>query len=186
MLQGTDHVWCLAHPAVKAGIVFVADFAVPHHVALPQQILHQRFTDSIVMREIIAIGKVKEVNIPAARRVMLLEVLQGYLIGRRATCPTAVREGEKVLLWYHLRLRVMGDKHRLDVLVLQAQEPHHPEEKAFRYIFFTGGHRATAVHEHIDRGVGMLLLVLIPDLEAQVVVMQVAYFSDPSRRVALD
>src|SRR5919108_4482481 len=114
MLQGTDHVWRLAHPAVKAGIVFVADFAVPHHVARPQQILHERFTDGVVVREIIAIGKVKEVNIPAARWVLLLEVLQGYLIGRRAARPATVREGEKVLLWHHLRLRVMGDENGLD------------------------------------------------------------------------
>src|SRR5262245_32320689 len=115
MLQGTDHIWRLAHPAVKAGIVFVADFTVSHHIALPQQILHQRFTDGVVVREIIAIGKVKEVNIPAARWVLLLEVLQSHLIGRRAACPTAVGEGEKVLLWHYLRLRVMGDEHRLDV-----------------------------------------------------------------------
>src|SRR5919197_2381524 len=134
MLQGTDHVWRLAHPAVKAGVVFVADFAVPHHIALPQQLLYERFTDGVVVREIIAIGKVKEINIPAARWVMLLEVLQGHLIGRRATRPTAVGEGEEVLLWHHLRLRVMRDEHRLDVLILQAQEPHHPEEKAFGYI----------------------------------------------------
>src|SRR5215218_4066553 len=112
MLQGTDYVWRLAHPAVKAGIVFVADFTVSHHVALPQQILHQRFTDGVVVREIIAIGKVKEVNIPAACWVMLLEVLQGHLIGRRAARPTAVREGEKVLLWHHLGFCVMGDENR--------------------------------------------------------------------------
>src|SRR5215468_123003 len=131
MLQGTDHVWCLAHPAVKAGIVFVADFTVSHHVARPQQILHQRFTDGVVVREVIAIGKVKEVNIPTTRWVMLLEVLQGHLIGRRAARPAAVGESEKALLWYHLRLRIMGDKNGLDVLILQAQEPHHPEEKTF-------------------------------------------------------
>src|SRR5919108_2553919 len=114
MLQGTDRVWRLAHPAVKAGIIFVADFAVSYHIALSQQILHQRFTDGIVVWEVIAIGKVKEVNIPAARWVMLLEVLQSHLIGRRAARPTAVREGEKILLWHYLRLRVMGDEHRLD------------------------------------------------------------------------
>src|SRR3989442_12060505 len=131
MLQGTDVVWRLAHPAVKAGIVFVADFAVPYHVALPQQVLHERFTDGVVVGEIIAIGKVKEVNIPAARWVMLLEVLQSRLIGRRAARPPAVGESEKVLLWHHLRLGVMSDEDRLDMLILQAQEPHHPEEKTF-------------------------------------------------------
>src|SRR5215211_6291593 len=111
---------------------------------------------------------------------MLLEVLQSYLISRRAARPTAIGEGEKILLWHRLRLRVMGDENGLDVLILQAQEPHHPEEKTFGHILFAGGHRATAVHEHIDCSVGMLLLVLIPDLEAQVVVMQMAHLSDPS------
>src|SRR5438552_5610077 len=36
LLQGTDHVWRLAHPTVKACIVLVADFAVADHVAMPQ------------------------------------------------------------------------------------------------------------------------------------------------------
>src|SRR5439155_15377387 len=126
MLQGTDHVWRLAHPAVKAGIVFVADFTVPHHIALPQQDLYQRFTNGVVVREINAIRKVKEVSIPAARGVLLLEVLQSHLIGRRAARPPAVGESEEILLWHHLRLRVMSDEDRLDMLILQAQEPHHP------------------------------------------------------------
>src|SRR5262245_38107275 len=36
MLQGTDHRGRLAHPPVEARVILVADFAVPHHVALSQ------------------------------------------------------------------------------------------------------------------------------------------------------
>ena len=118
---------------------------------------------------------------------MLLQDAPGpSLIGRGTARATAIGEGKEVLLRHHLGLRVMGNKHRLDLLVLQAQKAHHPEEKALGDILFARGHRAAAVHEHVDRGIGVPFLVLVPDLVAQVVVVQVADFGDAPGRVALE
>ena len=75
MLQGTDGKWHLVPPAIKTGVVLILDFAIADHVAVHQQVLHEGLTDSVVVGQIVPIRKMKQVNVPAARRMLQQQVL---------------------------------------------------------------------------------------------------------------
>jgi hypothetical protein len=41
---------------------------------MPQQRVHQPLTDDVIVRQIVAIGEVEEIRVPAVARVMLLQM----------------------------------------------------------------------------------------------------------------
>ena len=139
VLERTGHSGRRAGPAVITGIIAIANFAVAHHRTVGQQGFHQFCTGGAVTRQIIPIGKMKQIGIPVGGRMMLLEMPQCHLIGRGTACPATRRQGKERFFWYHLGVDVVGDEHRLDPAVLPSEALHHPEEKAFGKVFFLRG-----------------------------------------------
>src|SRR6266446_71690 len=149
----------LANPAIEARIIAVANLAVPHHATVRQEGFHQCLADGVIVWEIVTIGEVKQIGVPALGLVMLLQMCECHLIGGRTARAAAVGDAKKVLLRHYLGLRVVGNEYHLDLAVLELQKAHHPEVKTFGNVFFAGGHGAANVHQHVDGGIGVYFFV---------------------------
>src|SRR6266702_4183608 len=77
----------LPNPAIEARVIAVANLPISHHAAVLQQRIHQSLTDSVIVRQIVAIRKVEQIRVPAVTRVMELQMRQRELIGGRTARP---------------------------------------------------------------------------------------------------
>src|SRR5215471_18944828 len=73
ILQRTGRRGGLANPAIKAGIIAVANLPVPHHATVCQQLFDQLSAHRVVVWQVVAIGEVEQIGVPAVRRVILLD-----------------------------------------------------------------------------------------------------------------
>lgn len=153
----------------RAAPVVLVHLAVAEEVGALQYLADQLDALGVVRGQIVAVREMERVDIVMGSRVPLLHDVQTLQIGRGADCTTTFALGEKLLLGHFLCLRMVGDEDDVDLLVLGAEEPSHPEEKAAGDILLKAAHRPRRVHHRQDDGIGMRLADLLPRLEPKIV-----------------
>ena len=125
----------------RAGAVVLVHFAVTEHVALLEQPFDQLHAPFVVRRQIVAVRKVKRINVVKGGGIPLFDQFERLLVRRRANRAAAFPFAEKLLLAHFFRFRMMGDKHDVDFIVFRPQKTDHPEKETARHIFFETAHR---------------------------------------------
>src|SRR5579875_3235840 len=123
------------HERAGGAIMTLANLAIAKDVAKFHQLVDQLHAAVVVPGQVIAIGKVERVNVPVARIVASPNDLQGQFISRGDLRAAALALVEELFLGNLFRLSMVADKDNLHVVVLGAQEPHHPEVETTRDVF---------------------------------------------------
>src|SRR5690606_20407415 len=172
--------------AVKAPPAAVADFSVSHHPADFQELLHQLAAAGVVVAEVFAVRKVEVVQVLFAGRGVLPDVAQRQVVSRGAPGGTAAGDREKVVFGDHVRVDVVRDKNRVDLVIFEAEKPGQPKVEALGDVTLFRRHRGAAIHQHVDGGPGKGLFSDVPHPKTEVRIVQGPNARPSLGRVALD
>ena len=118
-----------------------------------EQLLDQLHAELVVRRPVVAVGEVERIDVPVLGLVARLDDLERQLVGGRdlrAAALAVVKNSSSVTsfasVWW-------ADEDDLDVVVLRAQEAHHPEVEAARDVLLELAHDAGDVHHGHHDGV---------------------------------
>src|SRR5215510_8614593 len=104
--------------AAIAGRAFLANLAIAKEVAGSDQLIREFHCFFIVGVVVVAVRKVKGIDIPVAGPVALFDDVERQLIRRRNDGAARLALGKKLLLCNLFGFGVMRDKDDLDVVVL--------------------------------------------------------------------
>lgn len=142
-------------------LLFRSDLDVGEITRLGEDILFEDFaTLRRIVGPVVAVRRLRAVDVPLGRRVALVHHLAHQLERARHHGAAAFRRMEEGVLVDFLGARVVTNEHDLDAFVVALQEQVQQDEEALREILALFVHRARHVHQAEHHGLARRLRLL--------------------------